>query len=117
MADATSELAKLHADRHTAEARVDDLERQHREAVQAARERSAELAEFERNGGTAKRRAELEQSLAAAKELAGQPWPERIGGAKSATRDADQAVRSYIAAHLGALIEVAEADGRRAAER
>ncbi len=87
-------------------------------AVAAARDASAALAEGERLGLTATKRHSLEEALAAsAKGKADQPWPERVEGAKSAVRDADQAIRAHIASHLGELVEALEADGRVAAEK
>jgi chromosome segregation ATPase len=118
MATASVELAKVQEQRGRAAARVDALEREQRGAAAAAAAASAALAEHERQGGApAGKRRELEQALAAAKSKAAEPWPERIAGARSAVRDCDRAVRSFVAENLSELIADLEADGQAAAER
>lgn len=75
------------------------------------------LAEAERHGTSPAKRHALEERLAAAKATADQPWLERIAGSQSAVRDADQAVRAHVTAHLAELVDGLEADGQAAAER
>ena len=116
-AEATAKLAELQEQRGRAVARVDDLEREMREAGAAAAQASAALIEYERKGGPAARRRELEQTLAAAKAKAGEPWSERIEGARQSVRDLDQRLRQYVAQNLPELLAAKEADGDAAAER
>jgi hypothetical protein len=115
--DASSELSRLQAARDKAVARVADLELRHREAVAAVHQASSDLAEAERVGVSAARRHGMETKLAEARSVAGQPWAERISGARSAVRDADQAIRHFIGGNLRPLVETLEADGRVATER
>ena len=116
-AEATVKLAGLNERRARAAPRVSDLEQEWRSAVAAARDASAALAEGERQGLSTTKRHGLEESLSVTKAKAAEPWPERVEGAKSAVRDADQAVRAHIAANLPELVEAKEADGRRVAEQ
>jgi hypothetical protein len=115
--DANAELSKLATDGSRAASRVSDLEAQWRQAVEASRVASAELAEVERQGGSATTRHKAEQALATAQERAAEPWAERVEGAKAAVRDVDKRYRAHIAAHLGELVEVVEAKGRIVAQR
>ena len=85
------------------------------EALAAA---SAALVEFERAGdGAPAERRRLEKALADAKITAAEPWAERAEGAKRRARDADQAVRVFIAANLAELVAVHEMEGAAAATR
>lgn len=113
--DATDRLQELQEQRESARARVGQLEHEQRQAVAARREASAAVAEAERVGVSATKRQRLEQALADARAKADQPWPERIEGANSATRDADRALRDHAAAHLGELVAALEVEGEAAA--
>jgi hypothetical protein len=115
--DANAELAKLQAERSAAAARVSEVEREWRAAVEAASVSSALLSEVERTGGNATSRRAAEEKLAESKRRAAEPWAERVEGAKAAGRDADRRYRAHVGAHLGQLVEGLEADGRIAAER
>ncbi len=110
------ELAKLETERKRAGDRVSSVEREWREALEASRQVSAELAHLERTGGSATARKAAEEKLTEAKRLADQPWPERLQGARDARQDADRAYRTYVAAHLGELVEELEVAGETAAE-
>ena len=114
--DATVELGKLNEKRGRAGARVDALEREARETATAATAASAALAEFERHGGSATKRRELERALADARARAAEPWTERIAGARQGVRDADIEVQRFVAENLAELVEVLEAEGRIAAD-
>jgi hypothetical protein len=86
---AAEALAELAQRRGVAQARVDELEREQREATAAAEEASLNLVELERHGvSPGGRRAKLEKTLAEAKARAAEPWAERIAGGpnRSATR-------------------------------
>jgi hypothetical protein len=118
MSTATAEaMARLLDQRDRASVRLDELEGEARAAGQAAAEASAALAEFERQGGKAAERRQLEQELAAAKQRAQEPWHERAEGARAALRDADEELRQYQAQHLTELVEALEADGRIVASK
>ena len=110
------ELAKLRIGTQPRRIRVSDLEREWREAVEATATASAALAEVERHGGSATTRHKAEEALAAAKQRAGEPWAERVEGAKAAARDLDKRYRAYVSEHLGELVEALEQDGKLAAE-
>ena len=114
---ANAELAKLQTQRSRAASRIAGLESQWRDAVEASRLASGALTELERNGGSATSCHAAEEKLADAKQLAGEPWAERISGAKAAARDVDRRYREHIAEHLGELLDELEADRRVAAER
>jgi hypothetical protein len=115
---ARSELHRLSESRAAAAARVEQVEREGYEAGQAATAASVALAEYERvGGGPATERRKLEAALADARSKASQPWPERLAGARQATRDAGQAWREYVVENLDALVAEEVADGRSAAER
>jgi chromosome segregation ATPase len=87
MANASVELAKLHEQRSRAATRVDELKREARTAALAAADASAALADHDRHGGTpAAKRRELDQTLAAAKARAAEPWAEGVAGAVPALR-------------------------------
>lgn len=114
---ASEKLAELRTERARVVARVDDLDRQAREATIAAQTASAALIEHERAGGPAAKRRELEQNLAQAKAKAAEPWLERIEGTRASVPDADRATREFIAAHLDDLLADLHADGQAVAER
>jgi hypothetical protein len=115
--DANAQLTKLQAERSAAAARVSEVEREWRAAIEAASVSSARLSEVERTGGNATSRRAAEEQLAEAKRRAAEPWAERVEGAKAAGRDADRRYQTHVGAHLGELVETLEADGRIAAER
>ena len=114
--DANAELAKLQEQRSRAASRVSDLEREWREALEASRQASAELAELERHGGNAASRHKVEEKLAEAKRLADQPWSERLEGARAGLRDAERVYRAAVAANLPALVDAIEGESRLAAQ-
>jgi hypothetical protein len=88
MADttATTELARLREARAKATAEVADLERKQRAAHLAAQEAGAQLAEAERVGASATKLHQLEERLAEAKALAGEPWAERDRRSQAASQ-------------------------------
>jgi hypothetical protein len=111
---AAEELAELTQRRASAQARVDQLERQQRAATEAAAKASATLADLERRalGGekvSAATRRQAEDALTRARAEAGEPWAERIAGSRAAIRDAQTEVQKFTAAHLDELV----ADWRR----
>jgi len=110
------ELAKLETERKRAGDRVSAVERQWREALEASRQASAELAHVERTGGSASARHAAEEKLAEAKRLADQPWPERLQGARDASSDVDRRYRAAVAANLAELLDEDEAAGETAAQ-
>jgi hypothetical protein len=118
--EAIAELLRLREREQQANARVDDVSRQAREAtgeLAAAREALVELERRAGNGVTLKARREAEARLAVAEERAGERWPERRVGAERAVRDAHHAVQLHVAAHLGELVSVFEERGRDAADQ
>jgi hypothetical protein len=115
--DATDRLHELQEQRQAVRARVDQLERDYREAVAAQRDAGAAGAEADRLGVSATKRQRLEEALPAAKARADQPWPERIAGAQDAIRDADRLLREHVAAHLVELVATKEIDGEASAAR
>lgn len=117
MTSAVGELEKVRAARGRAAARVAELDLGWRQAVEQSREASAQLAEVERSGASAARRHAAEEKLGEAKQRAGEPWAERVEGAKAALRDADARVRAFVEANLGELIDGIEERGEAAASR
>jgi hypothetical protein len=73
--------------REKAERRVEQLEAEQRDAVQAREAARAALIEFERKGGGRRaERSELEAALNDAEATAAERWPERTEGARRALR-------------------------------
>lgn len=110
-------MARLVDQRARATARVEELESQARAAGQAAAEASTALAEFERKGGSANKRRELEAALAEAKASASQPWHERVEGARAAVRDAQAELQKFQGDNLAELIEALQVEGEVAASK
>ena len=117
MADARAELHRLVEKRAASAARVAEIERAGSEATVVAQQASVALAEYERVGGSAADRRRLETALADARSRAAEPWPERLAGARQATRDAEQDWRKYVGENLDALVAAEVADGAAAADR
>jgi hypothetical protein len=115
--DAAERLASLHEERRRAVTRVNDLEADWRSAVEASWVASAALTELERNGAGAPAISKAEKELARARELATQPWAERIDGARRSLRDSDQAIRAHTAANLPELVMEVEERGQQVADR
>jgi hypothetical protein len=115
--DASEGLANLQAERRRTASRISDLEAEWRAATAQAAEASAALAEVERHGGSATARHKAEEQLAAANQRAGEPWAERVEGARAATRDVDRKLREYVGEHLDELVTALESEGRLAAGR
>jgi hypothetical protein len=117
-AEATAKLAELKEQRARAAVRVDDVEREARQAGAAVQQCLAELAEVERSGATARRRTEAEAALATARQAADQQlWAARLSGAQQGLRECDQAIRAHISANLCPLLAEQEAAGELAAQR
>jgi hypothetical protein len=114
--DATDRLRELQGKRDAATSRVDELEREWRTAVAAAREASAALTEGERHGLASAKRRDLEKTLAAAKARADEPWKERVDGGKRAVRDRAAEIRTFVAGHFPELVADIEEEGQQAAE-
>jgi hypothetical protein len=110
--NAAAQMEKLVEARSSASARVRELEAQHRAAhEQLARARET-LVSCESSGSTrASERRRLEQELAAAEALAGQPWRERISGAQRAVAAAQRAVQAHAGEHLEELLREPEREG------
>jgi hypothetical protein len=117
----TVELAALRERAAKLEARVDEFEREQREAVQAAGVASQRLADVERRAGlgekvSAATRRDAEHELMRARAAAAEPWAERIAGARAAARDARAAVQAFVGQNLEPLVAELEQDGERAAQ-
>lgn len=113
-------LTELVERRAAAQARVDELEAEQRRATEAVAEASGLLADLERRiiGGekvTPATRREAEAALASARVEAGQPWAERLAGARATVRDAHQRLQGFTAEHLDELVGDLEGDGEVAA--
>jgi hypothetical protein len=116
MADAQETFARLQAERSEAVARVDGLESQQREAAMAAQEASLQLAQAEQVGGlSGPKRHALEEALVKARARQGEPWPERLQGARGRVRACDISLREHVSQNLGALARSIEDDGEAAA--
>ena len=90
-------------------------------AHQTVRDRSNELAELERQRASEavpdnKVRA-VEKALAAARARAGEPWAERIAGAREAARQADDAAKRHATTHYEELAQELRAEAEAAAAR
>jgi hypothetical protein len=59
---------------------------------------------------TAKQRGEVERRLAEAEARRGEPWEQRLDGAKQALADADRELALFASEHVDALVEDAEAE-------
>jgi hypothetical protein len=103
--------AELVEARERAQAKIDQLMAEQREAAQARETARGALVEFERHGGRAAERRKLEEELAAAEVRATERWPERIEGARAGLRDAQAALQAYTAEHLDELVQDKERDG------
>jgi chromosome segregation ATPase len=109
-------LAELTERRSAAQQRVDELERQQREAGAAREQARAALIELERRGdGSAAERTKLEKGLSAAEQRASEPWPERIEGGRRGVRDVQAQLQTFTAEHLDELVQALEASGEAAA--
>jgi chromosome segregation ATPase len=117
MPDVNVELARLREKQARATARVEAVENETREAHAAAAATKEALIAFERRGGRASERAELEAALHEARAKAGEPWAERLEGARAAARDATQTAQTFQAEHLSELVADFEAYGRGVAEQ
>lgn len=116
MPDVRAELERLLTKQQRAQQRVEDVESEAREAHAVAQATQQALIEFERKGGRASEREQLEAALAEAKSTATEPWPERVTGARHALDDAVKAVRAYEAEHLDMLLSDLADEGRRACD-
>jgi hypothetical protein len=115
--DAAQGLATLQEERNRAAARISNLEAEWRAAQASVAQASAALAEVERHGGSATTRHKAEKALSEAQALAGQPWAERVEGARRGARDSDAAIRAHTAANLPELVEEVEERGQEVADR
>lgn len=87
--DTTTELGKLQAERAAVGSRVFDLERARRSANEEVASASARLTDAERAGASPSTLRKIEAELSRARELAGQPWSERVAGARAEVRDVE----------------------------
>jgi hypothetical protein len=111
-------MARLVAQREQARARVDELEAEQREATTAAQQASAELVELERKcARPGAQRSKLETQLAEARAKAGEPWAERIAGARPRVGDRHAEVQAFVSDHLQELVADREAEGAAAPHR
>jgi hypothetical protein len=110
---APEELARLNERCSQASQRIDELESSWRTANQERAGASAALIEAERRGAERER---LEKALSATSSLAGEPWSERVAGARAAAGDVDQERRAFIAENLAELVEERQAAGAAVAE-
>jgi hypothetical protein len=115
--ETTAQLQQLQEQRTVAAARISDTERAWRNANQQAADASAALAEVERQGGNISKRRKAEETLAAAKQKAAEPWQERLDGARAAARDVVRELREFAAENLGELVEALEQEGQATADR
>src|SRR4051794_39859725 len=98
-------MARLSAERSKASARVASLEASARSARDQLVQAREVLVSFEGSGSTStSERRRLEQALAAAHELAGQPWPERTAGARRRVRAAQEAMQRFVGENLAELV-------------
>jgi hypothetical protein len=119
--DASTELAALLAQGRALRDRVDDIDRQQREATERAATASAALAQLERRGlageDVGSQRKKLEAELAKAKATAAEPWAERRAGGQAAVRDHEQQVVLYVGQHFAELYGDLAEDAEAAAAR
>jgi hypothetical protein len=116
--DAVGRLTELQSERARAAGRVDTVERQMRDAGVAVQSALAALAEAERDGASAPKRAALEEAVVEAKRgVDREVWAAKVDGARHAVRDCDQAIRAHITANLDELVVKKEAAGEAVAER
>ena len=114
---ATEGLAELGIRHSELVRRIDGIEQERREANQQRDQARHDLVQLERHGGTQAERTKLEKQLADAEATAGQPWPQRVEGARHAARDVDQERQQFIADHLTELVADLETAGQAVAER
>jgi hypothetical protein len=117
MSDTTAQLEELHHRRSNAAARINEIERNWRQANEQVAFASQALAELERQGASAPRRHKAEETLAAAKLKQAEPWQERLDGARAAARDVDRQLREFTAENLAELVETLEQEGQAVADR
>lgn len=117
--EVSTELAALVAQRDALRDRVDETDREQREANERAASTSAALAELERRalagddvGG---QRKKLETELAKAKAAAAEPWAERRAGRQAAVRDHEQQMRIFVGQNFAALYDELAEDAEAAA--
>jgi hypothetical protein len=119
--EVSTELAALLDQGHALRERVDDIDRQQREATERAATASAALAQLERRSlageDVGPERKKLEAELAKAKATAAEPWAERRAGGQQAVRDFEQEVTRFVGQHLGELAAELHEDAEAAAER
>lgn len=94
-------MARLIEQREQAQARVDAIDAEQREATAAVQRGSDELVALERAGGPAAQRRKVEAELAAARAKASEPWGERAAVARARMRDRQAAVKAF-ASSVGA---------------
>jgi chromosome segregation ATPase len=114
---ASEELALLDERRAEVGRRITQVERAWRDANVKLQEARAAVVEFERQGGGDAERAKLEAALKTAEGHAGEPWQQRLEGAKAAARDADADRRQFVVENLDELVDEREAAGAECAAR
>jgi len=118
---AAKELAALDLRRRDLENRLNDLDRQQREATEQVNQRSAELADLERRAAAGERvsaqaRTKAEEALTQARLRHAEPWAERAAGVQAAIREAEQGKRAFVTEHLDELLGELVEDANAAAE-
>jgi chromosome segregation ATPase len=114
---ATEQMARLVEQRERANARIDEVQQQARDATSELGRTREALITAEREGAGAAARRKLEQELTTAKARSAEPWAERVEGARRAARDAQQVVQRFVGEHLDELVEARQVEGQAAAER
>jgi hypothetical protein len=119
--EASTELAALLDRGRALRDRLDDIDREQREATARAEAASAALAELERRAlagdDVSAERKRLEGELGKARARAGEPWAERRAGGQEAVRDHARQVTIFVGQNFAALYDELAADAEAAAAR
>jgi hypothetical protein len=119
--EASTQLTALLAHGHALRDRVDEIDREQREANKRAATASDALAELERRAlagdDVSAQRKKLEAELAKAKAKAAEPWAERRAGGQQAVRDHEQRVVLFVGEHFAELYGELAEDAEAAATR
>jgi hypothetical protein len=116
------ELARL-VDAHAElEAKLDQVDRDQRDATETVARLSAALVELEKNdlaGETVApaQRAKAEGELAKARAKAAAPWNERRAAVRQTILDQRGRIQHFVSDHFADLVEEVEQDGAEAARR
>lgn len=110
-------MAQLVEKRRQAEARVDQIEAEARTSRQRFAEAREALIQAEASGVPEAKRRTLERELAEAEARAGEPWGERVEGARRAVRQRQAEVQQFVSENLSQLVAALEADGQAIAAK